>query len=232
MGSLPWRDPPLTRQEENDLFMLTFLGDAIEPTWTFGGDLQFWAASSFAHSLRNYARQQRLPWYVASMVPIAYSELPILQKMLIVPDTFVAFVPDREREVFDAAAEGCFPPFILEVISAASEEEDRRTKRRVYGLLGAREYVLFTPREDATSTLEGYQRDAAGAFVTWRADSEGRLWSDVLGLFLVARGPLLQAQTSDGRLLLTLEQAAGELQRSEKEVERLKRELERYRSSK
>jgi Uma2 family endonuclease len=194
--------------------------------------LQFWAASSFAHSLRNYAREQGLLWYVACMLPIAYSDQPFLWRMLIAPDTFVAFVPDREREVFDAAAEGSFPPFILEVISAASEGEDRRTKRRVYELLGAQEYALFTPLDNSPSTLQGYRRDASGAFVPWQPDSEGRLWSEVLGLFLVARGPLLQAQTPDGRLLLTPEQANAELRRSEEEVERLRRELARYRGSK
>jgi hypothetical protein len=85
MLKLPWRDPPLTEQEEIDRFMLTFLDDGEVPFWSFGGDLQFWAASSFAHSLRSYAREQRLTWYVASMLPVAYSEQPLLANMLIAP---------------------------------------------------------------------------------------------------------------------------------------------------
>jgi HAMP domain-containing protein len=74
-------------------------------------------------------------------------------------------------------------------------------------------------------------------------DEQGRLWSAVLGLHLVVRGRLLQAQTPEGRLLLTPEQAEfarqraeaelhraeDELRRAEEEIERLRRELERHR---
>jgi len=229
MDAFPWREPPLTEDEETDLFMLTLLDDDERPTWSFGGDLQFWATSSFAQSLRSYAREQGLPWYVACMLPIAYSDTPLLHRMLIAPDTFVAFAPDRAREVFDAADEGSFPPFILEVTAAASEGVDRHDKRRIYELLGAREYVIFTPRQGASSTLGGYRRNASDRFVPWLPDSKGRLWSEVLGLYLIARGSLLQAQTPDGQLLLAPEQALTELRRAGQENERLRRELEQYR---
>ena len=82
-----------------------------------------------------------------------------------------------------------------------------------------------------------------GACARWRTDSQGRLWSDVLGLYLVVRDRLLQAQTPEGRLLLTPEQEAiarlraeaerqrsdEELRRAKEEIERLRRELERHR---
>ena len=68
-------------------------------------------------------------------------------------------------------------------------------------------------------------------------DEQGRLWSEVLGLYLVVRGQLLQAQTPDGQLLLTPEQegdarerAEEARQRAEEEAEQLRRELERLRS--
>jgi Uma2 family endonuclease len=257
MLKLPWRDTPLTKEQADDLFMLTFEDDTEDAPWMTMGDLQFWSASGFAHSLRNYARERNLGWYVASMLPINYSWPEDERTKTVSPDTFVAFVPDHSRTSFNVEEEGSFPPFVLEVVSPSSVARDQRAKRRAYDLMGVREYALFTPRLGTPSTLEGYRRDAAGAFVPWQADTEGRLWSQVLGLFLVTRGPLLQAQTPDGRLLLTPEETADELRRAdaarvsadaarvsadaarvsadearrraEEEVARLRRELARYR---
>ena len=133
--------------------------------------------------------------------------------------------------------EGVFPPFVLEVVSPSSVQRDQVEKREAYELLGAREYALFTPRDVAASTLEGYRRGASGAFEAWIPDAEGRLWSDVLGLYLVVRGALIQAQTREGRLLLTPEQEAEAhrqeaeaRRRAEAELERLRGELERHRN--
>jgi Uma2 family endonuclease len=244
MLTLPWRDPPLTKQEAIDLFMLTLLDNGEESSRSFGGDLWFWSASAFAHILRNHARRQQLPWYVASMLPIAYNPQNTPRKKVFAPDTFVAFAPDHARTIFDVEAEdGPFPPFVMEVVSSSNEERDHGENRRAYELFGVREYALFTPREGAPSSLEGYHRDPAGAFTPWRPDEQGRLWSDVLGLFLIVRGPLLQAQTPEGRILLTPEQAndaylraeeartneAEARLRAEAEIERLQCELERYR---
>lgn len=107
---------------------------------------------------------------------------------------------------------------------------DTREKRHAYELLGAQEYALFTPREDGASSLEGYRRNAHERFEPWPLDPEGRLWSRVLGLYLVVRGALLQAQTATGRVLLTPEQSEMARHRAEEEVERLRGELERYKN--
>jgi Uma2 family endonuclease len=230
MVQIPWRHPPLTKEQADQLFLLMLEDDTEDAPWMTMGDLQFWSASSFAHSLRNYARRQGLPWYVASMLPIIYDVPTASRRKVLSPDTFVAFVPDHPRSSFDVAAEGgVFPPFVLEVVSPSSVEYDQSEKRHAYDALGAREYALFTPREGATSALEGFRRDAVGRFVPWLPDEQGRLWSAVLGLYLVVRGPLLHAQTPDGRLLLTLEEADDARERAEEENERLRRELERLR---
>jgi len=128
-----------------------------------------------------------------------------------------------------------FPPFVLEVVSPSSTTRDELDKRHAYHLLGAREYALFTPRDGMPSILEGYRRNAAGQFESWPLDDQGRLWSEVLGLRLVIRGALLQAETPDGRLLLTPEQAEDERQRAEEALSqaedaanRLRAELEQY----
>jgi hypothetical protein len=237
MIKVPWRQPPLTKEQENDLFMLLLEDDTEDAPWMVMGDLQFWSASGFAHSLRSYAHEQGFDWYVASMLPIAYEWPNAARKKILSPDTFVAFVEERARTSYDVEAEGGFPPFVLEVVSPSSTARDQQEKRLAYELLGVREYALFTPREGAPSTLEGYRRGATGQFEPWTPDEQGRLWSAVLGLYLVTRGTLLQAQTAEGRLLLTPEQSGAALRvaeearrRAEEEAERLRRELERYRS--
>jgi len=221
MVHTPWRQPPLTQAEADDLFMLMLADDTEDAPWMVMGDLQFWSASGFAHSLRNYAHEQGLPWYVASMLPINYKWPNAARKKTLAPDTFVAFVPERSRTSYDREAEGVFPPFVLEVVSPSSTTRDELDKRHAYHLLGAREYALFTPRDGMPSILEGYRRNAAGEFEPWPLDDQGRLWSEVLGLRLVIRGALLQAETPDGRLLLTPEQAEEARARGEDARQRL-----------
>jgi hypothetical protein len=211
--------------------MRALADDTEEAPWMSMGDLQFWSASSLAHSLRHYAQRHGLGWYVASMLPIRYywprrqpTTLDIIlrkrRKKMLAPDLLVARIPDHSRASLDADVEG-FPPFVLEVVSPSSVEQDEQKKSRAYDLLGAREYVLFTPLEGQPSRLAGYRRDASGAFVAWPVDEEGRLWSAELELYFVVRGQLLQAQTATGEWLLTPEQAAAE-------VERLRQELAQY----
>jgi Uma2 family endonuclease len=231
-----WR-PTLTEAQSNDLFMLMLADDTEDAPWLTMGDVQFWSASGLAHSLRQYARDQSLGWYVASMLPIEYRWPTTAAKKVLSPDIFVAFVATRWRESFDATTEG-FPPFVVEVVSPTSRRRDRREKRLAYDLLGVQEYVLFTPRrsgDGVTGEVAGYHRDAAGRFVDWPPDAQGRLWSRQLNLFLVARGADLQAQTADGSWLPTLEQAeaaqrAAEAayQQAEAEIARLRAALERY----
>src|SRR5215203_2065162 len=109
MIELSWRTTPLTPAESNDLFMVTLENDTEEAPWITMGDLQFWSASSFAHSLRNYAHRRRLGWYVASMLPIDYRWKNLPGKKRVSPDGFVAFVPEHWRQSYDADEEGGFP---------------------------------------------------------------------------------------------------------------------------
>jgi Uma2 family endonuclease len=211
--------------------MVTLADDTEEAPWMTMGDLQFWSASSFAHSLRNYARRRQLGWYVASMLPIDYRWKNLSVKKRVSPDGFVAFVPEHARQSFDAEEEGGFPPFVVEVVSPSSIYRDEEEKRQVYDLMGVKEYALFTPRDPAGATLRGYRRDAAGQFVDWPTDAQGRLWSTTLELYLVARGALLQAQTADGEWLMTPEQSEVALQAAEAEAERLRRELDALRAA-
>ncbi len=207
----------MTQKEADDLFMFFLEDDTEDAPWMVMGDLQFWSASGFAHSLRSYAHEQGLPWYVAGMLPIEYVWADSPRKRMLSPDTFVAVAPEHARSSYDLAVEGAFPPFVLEVVSPSSTARDQGEKREAYHLLGVREYALFTPRDGPPSSLAGYRRDDAGQFVSWLPDEQGRLWSTVLALYLVVRGRLLQAQTAEGRLLLSPEQAEFARQRAEAE---------------
>ncbi len=226
MAQTEWRQPPLTREQAAFLFMLTLKDDTEDAPWMTMGDLQFWSASGFAHSLRDYARARGLGWYVASMLPIFFPWPKSSRRHQLSPDTFVAFVPDHPRTSFDAVAEGGFPPFVLEVVSPSSTERDEVDKREAYELLKVREYALFTPRGDAPSRLEGYRLGPDGRFAPWLPDATGRLWSETLGLFLTVNGVLVQAQTADGQLLLTPEQASAALRDAEGELAALRSESE------
>jgi hypothetical protein len=208
MVQTPWRQPPLTKEQEDTLFMLLLEDDTEDAPWMVMGDLQFWSASGFAQSLRTYAHEQGLAWYVAAMLPITYRWPGVPKKRTLAPDTFVSFVAERARTSYDLEAEGVFPPFVLEVVSPSSTRRDYEEKLQAYDLLGVREYALFTPREGGASTLEGYRRGASSVLESWTPDAQGRLWSDALGLSLVVQGVFVQAETPDGRLLLTHEQEA------------------------
>src|SRR5215831_7399379 len=101
----------VTKEADDVLFWLSLADDTEDAPWMVMGDLQFRSASTLFHSLSNYAREQRLPWYVASMLPIQYGKLPSCRKQTFAPDLIVALVPDHPRTSFDVNSEGGFPPF-------------------------------------------------------------------------------------------------------------------------
>jgi len=208
----PW-SPALTPEEQDDLFMLSVLDDTEDAPWMTMGDLQFWSASSFAHSLHNYALAYKPDWYVASMLPITY-RWPLKTrrgpKKQVSPDTMVALVKDHARTSYDLQTEGGPPVFVLEVVSPSSTYRDRVEKVQLYRILKVPEYALFTPSEEGSgqeSTLEGYRRGPSGRYRRWKPERDGRLWSQELELYLVVRGALVQAETRDGQPLLTPQQS-------------------------
>lgn len=220
---------PLTEEESNLLFMVTLEDDTEDAPWMVMGSLQYAAASDFYQSVRAYAERERRPWFVAGMMPILFLWPGTSRKRQLAPDVFVAFAPDRHRPSFDVEIEGDMPPFILEVVSPSSSERDQGDKRYAYEMLGVREYALFTPKADRPSEVEGYRRDEAGRFEPWPKDEQGRLWSEVLGLYLVPVGTTIRAATPDEQLLPTLSEAIQASRQAEAENERLRREVERLR---
>jgi len=107
--------------------------------------------------------------------------------------------------------------------------QDTVKKRRTYRLLGMQEYALFAPDPDALRqpALTGYRRTANDRFVAWKPDAQGRLWSRVLELYLVAEGREVHARRPDGSPLLTPEQEA--IERERETLEREQEAVERQR---
>ncbi len=225
---LTWWTPPLTQEQQDTLFLLTWEDDTEEAAWMVMGDRQFWSASGFAHSLRIYVQQQRLPWYVAGMLPILFPRPGLARQGSVAPDILVALVPQRERTSYDLRDEGVFPAFVLEVVSPSSVDRDLQDKYRLYDLLGAQEYAIFTPQAGQTP-LQGYRRAEDGSFVPWSLEG-GRLYSAVLDLWLtstvVEGSRIVQAVTPSGVVLLTPEQEAAARTHAEEEVARLRAEIE------
>jgi Uma2 family endonuclease len=205
--------------------MMILEDDTEDAPWMVMNSLQWGAASDFFQSLRDFAERNHRPWFVTGMTPIRYSWPGSSRKRQLAPDVFVAFSPNRPRSSFDADAEG-FPAFVLEVVSPSSAAHDEDDKRVAYEMLGAREYALYTPEVDRPSTLAGYRRNPSGEFEPWPRDEQGRLWSEVLGLYLVSQGTTLRLATSQGQLLPTLRESEAENERLRGEIARLERETE------
>jgi Uma2 family endonuclease len=221
---------PLSAEDRDFLYALA--DDTEDAPWMVMSDPQFWAIADFVPALRHYRRRLGLPGYVASMLPILYTVTDSrgrIRHRQIAPDAFLAPVADHARSSYDLALEQQPPSFVLEVVSPSSTTRDERDKVRVYNLLGVAEYALFTPGDAAGATLKGYRRDANERFVPWQPDGAGRLWSEVLELWLVSRGGRLRAETRDGVLLRTLEEAeaAEEAQRAARERLEADREADR-----
>ncbi len=234
--------------EDEDRFMRALADDTDDPEespWMSMGTLQYWSASDLAYALSIYGRTMGRPWFVASMLPIVYPwPLPAALRAFtpgpmpaprrgstkqLSPDVMVAVgVTDTDRTSYDLEEERSFPPFVLEVVSPTSVERDREDKVWAYDLLRAREYAVFTPRDGEASLLEGWRRGESGRFETWPLDAEGRLWSDVLGMFLKVEGQRVTAETAAGERLLTPPEEARA--RHEAEVARQQSEEARQRA--
>jgi hypothetical protein len=84
--------------------------------------------------------------------------------------------------------------------------------------------------------LSGFRRDQAGDFEEWRPDDQGRLWSDVLGLYFVVQGMTVRAATREGELIPTVDEAVAKGEQdsaarseADQEIERLRREIAKLR---
>lgn len=219
MVSTPLRATDFPPAAEDAEFLYELANDTEDAPWMVMSDRQYWSITEFVTSLRDYRRAHGLPGYIASMLPIRYTERSSrggkTRRKQIAPDVLLAFVPDHERSSYRLKAEGRPPAFVLEVVSPSSAQRDERDKVVAYDVLQVQEYALFTPGGVAGSTLKGYRRGASGRFMLWQPDPAGRLWSDVLELWLVVRNGRVRAETREGLLLPTQEEEREARERAE-----------------
>jgi Uma2 family endonuclease len=227
MAYTPLAARRLTPQQE--AFLRTMPDDTEEAPWMVMGSGQFWAAIRLAESLETYAQEEGLGWFVGGMLPILYREPGTGRRKQVAPDVLVAFVERRDRQSYALEEEGVFPAFVVEVASPDSVDHDDAAKRTLYDLLGAEEYALFAPGVAGVqeTRLWGYRRGADGTLEDWAPDAAGRLWSTVLGLYLVVQGRQVRAADRDSRLLPTLRESQQARRQAEEEVERLRAALAR-----
>jgi putative restriction endonuclease len=206
--------------------------DTEEAPWMVMGTPRSHAAAVFYDSLRTEMASRRPDLFVAMMLPIWYFPVPGGGREQLAPDILVAPVPTHGRSSYRVDREGKPPSFVLEVVSPESATRDLHVKPPRYERMGVREYALFAPAAaDSTVVmwpqLQGYRRDPTGSeFIRWDADAAGRLYSEVLDLWLVVRAGELRAQRPNGSWLPTLQEAEAAQRELEEEVARLRAELE------
>jgi Uma2 family endonuclease len=154
------------------------------------------------------------------------------------PDVFVGFGlpdPQRDRSEFIVAEEGVRPALIFEVVSPRYRTIDRETKVLHYAKAQVQEYIIFDRRNYRGQTLEeviGYRLVASGSYQPITPDDEGRIFSQVSGLWISLRdGQVVLENAATGERLLTsfeLEQRAeAEHQRAEAANQRADEERQR-----
>jgi hypothetical protein len=186
--------------------LLTPIDDDTEDApWMSMSDWQYSAVDAFMDALRVHVESLSPRPYIAAMLPIRYHPNPgDAHTEQLSPDVLVAPVsPTVHRDSYRAEVEGVPPSFVLEVVSPSSLERDQVVKPERYEAMGVSEYVLFDPQHRfLTPAVQGYRRDErTGGFVPWVPDEQGRLWSEVLGVWLVAVGEELRLQRADGSLV-------------------------------
>ncbi len=149
------------------------------------------------------------------------------------PDFFlVKSVERRHRPSWVVWEEGKFPDLIIELLSDSTAMIDRHIKKTIYEeRFRTPEYFWFSP---ITGEFRGF-RLHGDEYREIAPDEQGRLWSQVLDLYLGLRNQLLRFFDPDGALIPSpdeaaeeaLEKAAQEARRAEQEARRAEQEARR-----
>lgn len=195
-------------------------------------DWQFAAVNFFYTVLKSYVSRLSPPLYVAVMLPIRYHPLPGDPRVQqLAPDILAAHVDPHFRSSYRLEEERVAPTLVLEVVSRESRQRDTVDKRRAYEAMGVQEYAVFDPVGGLpTPRLQGYRREGE-RLARWEQDSEGKLWSEVLGAWLAVVGEELRLERRDGTLEPSPAEEALARERAEEEVRLLGEELARLRAS-
>jgi len=116
------------------------------------------------------------------------------------------------RVTFNVSVEGVVP-VVIEVASPSTWENDIGTKRRMYGRVGVREYLVFDPTTELLGTSVRAWHATPKGFVAWPARRDGSWQSAVLGATFKPEGLLLRVADQDGVIVPTFDELEDELAR-------------------
>jgi Uma2 family endonuclease len=132
------------------------------------------------------------------------------------PDLMVVKgVPRKPRRSFFSWREnGAVPSTIIELSAEGTWREDLFEKRKLYARLGVKEYFLFDCEAlYLRPPLQGFRRNEQGLYVPLEPDSEDRLKSEELGVYLRAEAEMLRLiDAATGKFVLTKDERIAELE--------------------
>ena len=160
-------------------------------------------------------------WMIAAERNLYHPALNNSEKM-IVPDIAVfkgINIPAVEQATLTSwdmrkGNKAC-PPLVIEASSGATYQNDIEAdkKPRLYGLIGVKEYFAYDPNPTPVwpkrigKRLLGWKYNVQGQAEEIKANSEGRMWSAVLGSWLEPDGMLLRLLDAQEQIRLTAEEA-------------------------
>ncbi|NJK69732.1 MAG: Uma2 family endonuclease [Microcoleus sp. CSU_2_2] len=172
--------------------------------------------------------RRRNDFFIGANLTFCYSRQQILDPNFHSPDFFVVKNTEkRPRYSWVAWAEdGRYPNIIIELLAASTAKFDRNERKILYqNQLRTPEYFWFDPENLEFSGFRLICREYQAIVV----NEYGRLWSDVLKLYLGIHDGKLRYFTPDGQLVATPEEAALQAQeqaaQAQERVERLSNQL-------
>ncbi|NEP59065.1 MAG: Uma2 family endonuclease [Symploca sp. SIO2G7] len=171
--------------------------------------------------------QGRNDIFVGANLSVYFSEEQLKNQDFRGPDLFVVKdVEPRTRASWVVWHEdGRYPDFILELLSTSTSNIDKGLKKELYQTkFRTPEYFWFSP---ITLEFAGFSL-IAGKYEAIEPDDGGRLWSEVLGLYLGIWEGKLRFFRENGELVLRPEEIAQqEQQRANQEQQRADQEQQK-----
>jgi Uma2 family endonuclease len=165
--------------------------------------------------------RNRQDFYACGNLTIYYSPHQRKSEQFRGPDFFVVLGTERKpRKSWVVWEEdGKYPNMIVEILSPKTAATDRGLKKQIYqDIFRTPEYFWFDPY---SLEFKGFEL-IRGEYQELQPNSEGRLWSQQLGLYLGIHESKLRFFTVEALLLPTLEETA---QQEQQKAERLAKKL-------
>jgi len=160
--------------------------------------------------------RDRNDFYAAGNLTIYYSPRQLKSEDFRGPDFFVVLETDRKTRKSWVVWEedGKYPNVILEIISPSTANTDKDFKKKLYqSTFRTPDYFWFDPE---TQEFAGFHL-LDGNYQPIKANPQGLLWSQQLGLYVGIHQGLLRFFTPELELVPTPEEAA-DAERQEKEL--------------